>query len=305
MNKITIGSYIVILVIIGFLIYSLIAINTLKHQTTVLENGLASTTEAFTQNMASTTANLLSLQSQINGLSSTLYGTQQNIDAVKNQVGAVEQTVGTVTGTVGDLQKLAQLDPELLKKYSKVYFLNENFVPAHLTELPTEYAYSNTRTEQFLTEAWPFLKNMIDTAKQNGIELYIKPGYRSFDEQQSLKSAYKTIYGAGTANSFSADQGYSEHQLGTTVDIITSGLDGQLNDSFDKTEAYKWLLDNAQKFGFELSYPKGNDYYVYEPWHWRFVGVKLATMLKDNKINFYDTDQREIDKYLINIFDQN
>jgi hypothetical protein len=51
-----------------------------------------------------------------------------------------------------------------------------------------------------------------------------------------------------------------------------------------------------------LSYPKNNSYYVYEPWHWRFVGVVLSSKLRQEGKNFYDLDQREIDNYLIDIF---
>jgi len=87
------------------------------------------------------------------------------------------------------------------------------------------------------------------------------------------------------------------------VDIITPGLGGQLDDSFIPTAANTWLTANAYKYGFELSYPKDNGYYVYEPWHWRFVGVKLATDLHNQGKNFYDMDQRVIDTYLVNIFD--
>jgi LAS superfamily LD-carboxypeptidase LdcB len=79
-------------------------------------------------------------------------------------------------------------------------------------------------------------------------------------------------------------------------------MNGQLN-GFDNTPAYGWLGANAHRFGFELSYPEGNDHYVYEPWHWRFVGVKLATHLYNQRLHFYDLDQREIDEYLVNIFD--
>ena len=86
------------------------------------------------------------------------------------------------------------------------------------------------------------------------------------------------MYGSG-ANSFSADQGYSEHQLGTTVDFSTSSLGGSLN-GFDQTEAYEWLDKNAHRFGFILSYSKDNAYYIYEPWHWRFVGKDLALYIK-------------------------
>ena len=274
----------------------------LHQNTNQLSAELASTTATLSQNTNKLSQNIAELRAQTVGLSHTLSSAQQNIDAVKTQVGGVEQTVGSISGTVGVLQKLSQIDQELLMKYSKVYFMNENYTPSHLINVPTDYLYSALRSEQFLTEAWPFLKNLFDAAKANGITLYAKSAYRSFAEQQSLKSLYTVVYGAGTANSFSADQGYSEHQLGTTLDFITPGLGGQV-DGFDNTQAYQWLLANAYRFGFELSYPKGNSYYVYEPWHWRFVGIKLATYLHNNKLNFYDMDQRDIDKYLADTFD--
>jgi D-alanyl-D-alanine carboxypeptidase len=110
------------------------------------------------------------------------------------------------------------------------------------------------------------------------------------------------VYGSG-ANAFSADQGYSEHQLGTAADVTTNTLAGGL-DGFDATPAYKWLTANAYKYGFILSYPQGNGYYEYEPWHWRFVGKKLARYLHTTNERFYDLDQRTIDSYLINIFDK-
>lgn len=290
---------VVFVVLGGFLIYAFARISSLTNHANYLTTELASTTAALSRNTTALSAELTGLRSQTLGISDSL---SQNINAVKNQVGGVEQTVGSISGTVGTLQKLSQIDPELLKKYSKVYFMNENYIPAHLTDIPAELSYSKTRTEQFMTEAWPFLKNLLDAAKAGGVELYVKSAYRSFAEQQSLKSSYSIIYGAGTANSFSADQGYSEHQLGTTVDFITTKLNGQL-EGFDNTDAYRWLQNNAYRFGFELSYPKGNSYYVYEPWHWRFVGVKLSNSLRDNKLNFYDVEQRQIDAYLVNIFD--
>lgn len=284
---------IVLVVLGGFLVYAFTRISTLTKHTESLATELASTTEALSQKTLALSQDLTDLRSQTVGLSNTL---SQNINDVKSQVGGVAQTVGT-------LQKLQQTDSELLRKYSKVYFMNENYRPAHLTEISADNLYSKTRSEQFLTEAWPFLKNLLDSAQNSGVTLYIKSAYRSFAEQQSIKSSFSVVYGAGTANSFSADQGYSEHQLGTTIDFITSGMGGVLDESFDKTAAYQWLVNNAYRFGFVLSYPKGNSYYVYEPWHWRFVGVKLASNLHDNKLNFYDVDQRQIDTYLVNIFD--
>ncbi len=286
----------------GALIYAFMQINTLERNLNLLTLELASTTESVSMNTNKLSENFSALSKQTKGISSTLNDTQQNINAVKNEVGGVKQTVGSISGTVGTLQKLSQVDVQLLKKYSKVYFTNENYTPAHLTKIPEEYLYSSSREEQFLSEAMPHLESLLSTAKSDGITLYVKSGYRSFAEQKTLKSAYSVVYGAGTANTFSADQGYSEHQLVTTIDFITTGLGGNLA-GFGKTDSYTWLKENAYRFGFVLSYPEGNKYYMYEPWHWRYIGVKIATYLHDNNLNFYDLDQREIDKYLANIFD--
>ncbi len=294
---------IVVFILLGtFSIIQAFQISKLSKNVEVLNSELASTTEFLALNFDDFSKNIADLKDKTTGLSDTLSSTQRNVDDVRNKVGGVEQTVGTISGTVGTLEKLANTDDELLKKYSKVYFLNENYRPQGVVEIPAEYTYSSARKEGFLSQAWPFLKMMLDSAKADGVTLYVKSAYRSFDEQRSLKSYYTITYGAGTANTFSADQGYSEHQIGTTADFITTGLNGQLT-GFDKTEAYKWMQENAHKFGFTLSYPKDNSYYIFEPWHWRFVGVKLATYLHNNNMNFYDMDQREIDKYLANIFD--
>ncbi|MFH1245567.1 MAG: apolipoprotein N-acyltransferase, partial [Candidatus Omnitrophota bacterium] len=86
----------------------------------------ASTTAALSRDISRFSQNLADLRSETIGISDTLSGAQKNIDAVKTQVGGVEQTMGSISGTVGTLQKLSQIDPELLKKYSKFYFLNEN-----------------------------------------------------------------------------------------------------------------------------------------------------------------------------------
>lgn len=126
--------------------------------------------------------------------------------------------------------------------------------------------------------------------------------YRSFGAQSTLKSAYTVIYGS-SANKFSADQGYSEHQLGTTIDFTTSKLGANFI-TFEKTESYTWLLQNAYRYGFILSYPENSDYYIFEPWHWRFVGKGLALQLHNENKNFNDLNQREIDEYLGSLFDQ-
>lgn len=213
-----------------------------------------------------------------------------------------EQKINSISSTVGILEKLSKTDSELLKKYSKVYFLNENYIPPQLTDIPDNYLYIKGKPLQIHFQVYPYLAKMLDDAISQGTDILVISAYRSFGTQAYLKSSYKVTYGIGTANKFSADQGYSEHQLGTTVDFTTSKT-GTAFVGFDKTDAYKWLLENAHKYGFIISYPKQNTFYTFEPWHWRFVGVTLATKLKNDNTYFYSMDQREIDENLVNLFD--
>lgn len=222
------------------------------------------------------------------------------VEQEKNTI--FQSQIQNISGVVGTLQKLSQTDEELLKKYSKVYFLSENYIPSKLSRIDGQYLLNSSAELYFHGDALPFLSAMISEAKSRNVDLKIVSAYRSFDDQISVKEGYKTLYGYG-ANQFSADQGYSEHQLGTTVDFTNSTLKKLVTD-FEKKPEYKWLIENAYRYGFILSYPKGNSFYQYEPWHWRFVGVSLARKLHNEKKSFYNLTQREIDEYLVSIFDK-
>jgi len=212
-----------------------------------------------------------------------------------------EKQISEISGAIGSLQKLNGLDQELLLKYSKVYFLSENYAPTQLAAIDPQYLYDKNKPQQLHVEVAPFFQRMLVAAAQEGIVLKTVSAFRSFYEQISVKLGHQTTYGSG-ANQFSADQGYSEHQLGTTVDVTAEGLQGVSLD-FEKKPEYQWLIANAYKFGFILSYPKNNTYYHFEPWHWRFVGTTLATKLHNDNKYFYELTQREINPLLISIFD--
>ncbi len=261
------------------------------------------------------------LEGDMTSLQGTLEKTQKNLEEVtrngaslldalsaeqtkagflQEQATTFAQAVQRLSGTVTNLEKLTKTDPELLIKYSKVYFLNEHYIPASITLIPNAFVFQG-KEEYFNTKALLHLNELLLASQVAGTELKIISGYRSFERQQDLKSQYKVVYGTG-ANKFSAEQGYSEHQLGTAVDFTTPLL-GARYEKIDTSTQYFWLQENAYKYGFVLSYPKGNTYYMYEPWHWRFVGLELATKLHNEKKNFYDLDQREINDYLVKIFD--
>lgn len=283
------GLGVVTFLLVAYSGYNVWRVHTLSTQVNTLATALASTTQIFQDSLSAATTTFT------NALSDERERLQQ-------QLGDVQDKVGTVSGTVSDLQKLSTIDPQLLAKYSKVFFLPDTYAPARLVEIPNTYKYIESAPLQIIPEVLPYMSRMLDAAKADGIDIYASSAYRSFGTQSALKNQYKVTYGAGTANSFSADQGYSEHQLGTAVDFITTGTGGLL-EGFDKKPAYAWMNANAYKYGFVLSYPQANGYYTFEPWHWRFVGVKLATKLHRTNTYFYQMDQRTIDTYLISLFD--
>lgn len=278
----------VILVIAGIFYFQFSTINLLKKE-------VFSSTELLSNRIEN-------LEIALNTSTLTSQELAQRIADQQNQSSQIQENIDDISGTVGTLQKLSQTDKELLQKYSKVYFLSDNYVPMSLQDIDSKYLYDDTKTLQFHTQALVFLNRMLTRASRANVDLKIVSAYRSFGTQSTLKSSYLVSYGSG-ANQFSADQGYSEHQLGTAIDITIVGLISPLSVGFDGTPGFVWLEDNAYKYGFVLSYPKDNNFYVYEPWHWRFVGVELATKLHDDGIKFFDMEQREIDKYLVNIFD--
>lgn len=111
-------------------------------------------------------------------------------------------------------------------------------------------------------------------AAQEGLNLFIYSGYRSYDYQSRIYNNYVSMYGQETADTFSARPGHSEHQTGLAMDINCA------DDSFEGTPEAIWLAENCYKYGFIIRYPKGKQDitgYKYEPWHIRYLGVETAT----------------------------
>jgi len=277
----------ILIAVSGYLIYEY---NKLEDQNIVLESRV----RELETSLAKTEGSLKVSENEKIGLSKDLILEQE-------RVGGLAEKVSEVADLAGDLEKLSKIDPELLQKYSKVFFLNEHYIPPRLRNITIEDLYYESTPLQVHADAWAHLDNLIDDAADDDVTLWILSAYRSFGTQSTLKSSYTITYGSG-ANTFSADQGYSEHQLGTTVDFTTRGISGGF-EGFEDTEAFKWLLNNAHQYGFTLSYPEDNPFYIFEPWHWRFVGTELARDLKSDGKGFYDLPQREIDEYLLDFFD--
>lgn len=199
------------------------------------------------------------------------------------------------------VQKEIEINPLLLKKYSKTDFLDKNYVPDFLIAVNKKYLNKDSINFQILEKVNPFLESLLVSSQAENLSLQVLSAYRSFNYQAILKENYIQQVGEEEANKFSADAGFSEHQLGTVIDFTTPEIGGQLS-GFEKTREYTYLLANAHKYGFTLSYREDNPYYKFEPWHWRFVGIELATYLQREGKYLDDLSQEEIDVYLNTIF---
>lgn len=137
-------------------------------------------------------------------------------------------------------------------------------------------------------EANAALNTMSAAAKVNGFELTAFSSFRSYDYQKQLYMKYVNKDGQAAADRYSARPGYSEHQTGLAFDIGEVGNeDVWLTDAFGETPAGQWLVKHAHEYGFILRYPKGKEDitgYMYESWHFRYVGIKLAKEIYEKNV---------------------
>lgn len=176
------------------------------------------------------------------------------------------------------------IDTTYLILVNKKHNLEENFVPEDLEYL--NISFSGAESSKYLSkDVAKALEQMVADAKNDGINLIGRSGYRSYSTQKALYSSKVESLGKEQADRFSAKAGASEHQTGLAIDIISSEY-GKLHTDFQYTETYKWLVNNCAKYGFILRYPKGKydiTGYNFEPWHYRYVGVEHAEkIMKEN-----------------------
>ncbi len=125
--------------------------------------------------------------------------------------------------------------------------------------------------------------------KKEGLHVYLVSAYRGYDRQKTLYDNYAAKDGVENADTYSARPGFSEHQTGLALDVLNvPTYSGDLEDAnFENTPEYRWLTENAYKYGLILRFPEGYENvtgYMYEPWHWRYVGEDVAVFMHENNI---------------------
>jgi len=174
------------------------------------------------------------------------------------------------------------LEKDNLLIVNKFYYLEEDFIPDNLVSIDSKYGRGEIKEE-----AYQAFLELYEEASKEDLHPYISSPYRSYNRQNQLYTNYSNKDGINKADTYSARPGYSEHQTGLAMDLGTSN-NTNIND-FENSKEFEWMQKNAHKYGFILRYPKGKEYitgYMYEPWHYRYVGVEAATYIYEHNITY-------------------
>lgn len=175
-------------------------------------------------------------------------------------------------------------DASLWRVVSKDYPLTDShYTPANLQFATVASRSDKSNEERSLrADIMPDVEKLFAAMKERGYDMLIGSGYRSYNLQNMYFTNYARAKGEAEANKYSARPGQSEHQTGLVVDIAYTSMQCYLDSCFADTPAGQWIAAHAHEYGFIVRYPKDKTEitkYIYEPWHLRYVGKDLATVL--------------------------
>lgn len=188
-----------------------------------------------------------------------------------------------------DGRNVIQNPTNIMVLVNKGFALPDGYKADDLVRPNVTYSFGDQDIEKsyLRKEAADALEKMFVEAKDSGVHLFAVSGYRSYERQKTIFDTKVNQVGQEEASQVVAIPGNSEHQTGLSMDISSESANFELTEKFGETADGKWLMENAHRFGFILRYPKGKESitgYEYEPWHYRYVGVKAATEIYKNKL---------------------
>lgn len=200
--------------------------------------------------------------------------------------------------------KQQQLAEEFAKEKEEYYLLLANAE----NPLPQDWSIQTEEVQngyEMDKRAAPAMREMIQAAKEDGVELMLCSAYRSVEKQQQLFDRSQQAYmaqGMSEEEAYAktatetASPGTSEHQTGLAADIVTPTYQ-MLDAGFADTPAGQWLSEHAAEYGFVLRYPQDKQEVtgiIYESWHYRFVGKTHAKLMKESGLCLEEYLQQEL-----------
>lgn len=181
---------------------------------------------------------------------------------------------------------------DFTKLVNKTNLLDETYVPNNLIETDqNENNFHNyadptlkPQVQKYVFEQFQKLQH--EAAKDN-LFIIIDSGYRSYEYQKKVYEKICKEKGLEYAKQFVAPPGASEHQTGIAIDIAAIRNNNYSDEIEENDKEVLWMMDHSYKYGFILRYPKGKENitgYSFEPWHFRYVGISLATFIHQNNL---------------------
>ena len=179
---------------------------------------------------------------------------------------------------------LSDTNKDILILTNKYLKLDKNYKPNDLEKIDQKYFINGNKNVSYMRkEAKEAFERLSRDSIKNNTPVYGQSAYRSYEKQNILYNSAVKSYGKEKADLDTARPGHSEHQTGLTIDVSSTKTGNMLD--FENTDSFNWMINNAHKYGFILRYPKGKENihgYIYEAWHYRYVGVKVATDMHNN-----------------------
>lgn len=182
-----------------------------------------------------------------------------------------------------DNAKETDISKKELMLVNRLYGLSKDYEPDDIIDVPSQYAYTGVKISNSVMDN---IVALIDAASDEGYTFVLADGYRSYSEQESIFERYKNAYGYSEADRIAARAGHSEYQTGISFTIVP------LYKEYDKPKEsleYKWLSDNAYRYGFIFRFPEDKtDITGFEAstWRLRYVGSEAANIIKSENICF-------------------
>lgn len=192
-----------------------------------------------------------------------------------------------------DNEKETDTSKNELMLVNRLYGLSKDYEPDDIIDVPVSISYSGVKISKSILSN---IEELISAAKDEGYIFVLSDGYRSYADQEKMFNNYKNSYGYEEADKNVARPGHSEYQTGISFQIVP------YNKVFDKpreSEEYKWLKDNAYKYGFIFRYPEDKkDITLFDSYTWRlrFVGTTAASIIESEKISFEEYYAYFVDK---------
>lgn len=204
---------------------------------------------------------------------------KENEGKKNNEIVAIINTEANVDWM--DNEKKTDTSKGSLMLVNRIYGLPSDYEPDDIVDVPSLYAYTGKKISNSILND---IISLIEAGKEEGYTFVVSDGYRSYKEQENIYNNYKNSYGESEADIYVAKPGHSDYQTGMSFDLMPYN---KVIDNPSESDEYKWLKENAHKYGFIFRLPKDKEKltrFKSSTWRLRYVGTEASTVIHNENL---------------------